>query len=550
MKNKIYFLFILLFALNIGCNDNFLDRVPYNGLSSSMIFDSDKNAVMAINGVYTTLAKNSFDSNFFMFISTLGPEGVSVGRTNVGMSWAQGIGTTREASVTSVYKNMYRAIMYANEVILGLDGNTKVTESLRTRLIGEAKFLRGLCYFYLYNLYGGVVIIDKPILTNEEYKERNTRDEVVNLVIADFTDAVSKLPETYSAAELGRATKGAAIAMLGKTYLYEKKWTEAAGQFEKLLVAPYKYELVANYGDNFYWKTQNNKESVFEIQYEMLDGYGSSFDNYYGNRSMNNAGQDYCETSQRVFRVFTNNNGSSFDFSTIPQQTNYTTEKAYGVDLIKWYQNTFANADKRLLQSSILPGSTFFAKGDMYYQVYWPYTSYVGATPPPLKTTFTTEAVIPIRKFLTLGGENSVARTTCPTNFPVIRFADVLLMYAEAKNEISGPVTEVYSAINKIKTRAGIVTATQSLTKDQMRREIWLERFKEFMFEDILFFDVRRWNVAHTNDPVFGLNNDEWDFRLQKKWYTKVFNDTRDYLWPIPGGEIDINNKMMQNPGW
>jgi hypothetical protein len=70
------------------------------------------------------------------------------------------------------------------------------------------------------------------------------------------------------------------------------------------------------------------------------------------------------------------------------------------------------------------------------------------------------------------------------------------------------------------------------------------------MFEDILFFDVRRWNMAHTNDPVFGLNTDEWDSRLQKKWYSKVFNETRDYLWSIPGGEIDINNKMTQNPGW
>src|SRR5690606_11834274 len=114
------------------------------------------------------------------------------------------------------YENFYRTIIYANDIIVGLDGNENVTETLREQYIGEAKFLRGLCYFYLWNFYGGVVILDKPIPVEESLLPRNSAEEVLNLVISDFSDAITKLPESNE----GRATRGAAIAMLGKTYLY------------------------------------------------------------------------------------------------------------------------------------------------------------------------------------------------------------------------------------------------------------------------------------------------------------------------------------------
>jgi hypothetical protein len=124
-------------------------------------------------------------------------------------------------------------------------------------------------------------------------------------------------------------------------------------------------------------------------------------------------------------------------------------------------------------------------------------------------------------------------------------------MYAEAKNELSGPGSEVSTAVNRVRSRAGVVNLQTNLTKDEMRREIWLERFRELMFEGHLYFDVKRWRTAHTTDPIFGLNHDIMDYRFQVVLYKKVFREDRDYLWPIPGAEMDVNPKLMvQNPNW
>jgi hypothetical protein len=121
-------------------------------------------------------------------------------------------------------------------------------------------------------------------------------------------------------------------------------------------------------------------------------------------------------------------------------------------------------------------------------------------------------------------------------------------MYAEAKNETDGPTTDVYNAVKQIRGRAGLVDLTAGLSKEDMRRNIWLERFREFPGEGMLYFDVRRWGTATSNDPVFGLNHDVLDFKGDRL-FTKAFAE-RDYLWPIPAQEIEINTILTQNPGW
>lgn len=549
MKKKINVLYVLIIILIISCNDNFLDTSPYNGIASATIFENDENATMAMNGVYNAMAQSAFKDPFLIF-TNLGPDAFSWGRTPWGYALVTGAATSRDAPIVNNYRNIHKPIVYANDVIAGLDGNENVSEELRERLIGEARFVRGLCYFYLYNIWGDVVLIDKPTPVAETYLPRNPVEDVRQLVISDFKDAINRLPVSYAATELGRVTKGAAIAMLGKVYLYNEQWSEAAEQFKKLLTTPYTYDLVDNFGDNFHWVTQNNKESIFEIQYAMETGLGSTFDQRYGNRAGGKQGEDYCEASVTALSVFTNSDGTPIDLTTIPQEKNYATEKAYGLDLIAWYQTTLADADTRLHQSVIMPGSTFNGKGGVDYQVYWPYAPYINATPPALRTTWTTVALIPIRKFITIGDENILNTTNCPTNFPLIRFADVLLMYAEAENEVNGATSAVYDAINKVRDRAGVTDFPVGLSKDQMRREIWLERYRELMFETHLYFDVKRWKVAHTNDPIFGLNRVELDFRLEPL-FTRIFNENKDYLLPIPGAEIDLNPLLEpQNPGW
>src|SRR5690606_28429169 len=127
--------------------------------------------------------------------------------------------------------------------------------------------------------------------------------------------------------------------------------------------------------------------------------------------------------------------------------------------------------------------------------------------------------------------------------------ADVLLMYAEAVNEDRGPSQEVYNAVNRVRSRAKVANFPTGLGKEQMRRKIRLERDRELMFETHLFFDVKRWKLAHTADPIFGLNNNVVDFRFVTL-YKRAFRADRDYLFPIPGGQIDLNPLLTQNPTW
>jgi hypothetical protein len=550
MKKIFLFLIIASLLVNIGCDSSFLDTKPYHGLASGNIFSNNEYALKALNGAYNSLAQVSFGPYFYVMMSTLGPEGYGRVRGDWGITQAQGLADSRNGQYLNLYRNFYRTIIYANDIISGLEGNENVAADSREIWIAEAKFLRGLCYFYLWNLYGGVVILDKPTAVEDSQLPRNSAEEVVELIISDFTDAIAALPMSND----GRATKGAAVAMLGKTYLYNNRWADAANQFEILLKPPYEYDLVDNFGDNFNFKTQNNIESVFEIQYTMAPGAGSEFNNWYGSRVVGlGPGQDYCEMSQRAFEVYTYADGSSIDLTTIPRISDYPDKVVYGEALISWYETVLEGVDKRLHQSAILPGAYYHGYTGDIYKLYYPISAHRTDNPPALWHTFGDDAIIPIRKYVTEGQDNNFSRTDCPTNYPLIRFADILLMYAEANNELGGPNASVYEAIDKIRLRADLqplAVLKAGMSKDEMREEIKKERFKEFMFEGILYFDSKRWRVAHTNDPVFGLNYTEVDFRMETEWYKKVFRENRDYLWPIPGSEIDINPLMTQNTGW
>lgn len=529
-----------------GCKKEFLDREPYDALSNTVIWNSEKTATLGINGIYQTFAQDSWYT-IYWYATCLAPEGFTIVRSDFGLAHATGTTTPLSQRILTVYSDFYKTIKYANEAIFNLTDNPNLSKEAADRLIGEAKFNRALSYFYLWQLFGGVVILDKPVPAEETFLERSSADEVKQFILADFTDAVAKLPVTHPGTSLGRATKGAAIAMLGKTLLYDKQWEKAAEQFALLMTAPYSYKLTEEYSNSFFWQTESNSETVYDLQYISELGYGSDIDTRYGFRNHPRIGQDYASATNIGVEIFTNKDGTSIDRSTIPLPSNFGNEKLYGEALMAWYQTTYANADPRLQKSIVLPGSNFVGALNVPHKLYWP--TGAGTNPPSIRTTFPNDALLPIRKFLS-PGEDAPIRRNSPVNWPLIRYADVLLMYAEAKNEAAGPTAEVFDAVNKIKTRAGIAGLPASLSQDEMRQNIRLERLREFLFEAQSYFDVRRWKTAHTNDPIFGLNQDIYDFRYSTKFYKKVFNEGRDYLWPIPAVEIDLNPKMTQNPGW
>lgn len=543
MKNiKLILLFALIFS--VGCEKDFLDTKPYDTISSANAWTSDENATMAVNGIYNAINQEYTLHGFPYHFSNFGPDGFNWFRDE---EIQRGIATSSHHQFERTYTAFYRVINYANDAIANLADNPNVNADLAERLTGEAKYMRGVSYFYLLELYGGVVILDKPVPSSETYLPRSSAEEVRQLVINDFTSAIELLPVSYDDSEFGRATKGAAIAMLGKTYLYNEQWSQATEQFERIMGNEFDYGLVEDYAGLFDQYEENNQEIVFSVQEIMQIGLGSRYDNWIGARIFNN-GQSRSQPSYNLVSSYTHEDGTPIDMSLMPERDNFQDEYEYGLELIDWYQNTFADADERVHATVILPGFTAIGSNGVEYMVKWPYADHVNDPIPALRYTFNTTALYHWRKHIHEGSENPLGRNHGPNDVPIIRFADVLLMYAEATNEENGPTAEVYDAVNKIRLRVGLPELA-GLSQEEMRRAIREERLKELGGEGHLFFDVRRWRLAHTNDPLFGLNHELLDYRGMQLGYERVFTE-KDYLWPIPQLELDLNPNLEQNPGW
>lgn len=538
-------IFFIALTVGISCDSDFLDRQPFDTISSANAWTSNENATMAVNGIYNAINQEATLKGFAYRFTNHGPAGFNWFRDE---AIQRGIANSTHSQFLMTYTGFYRVINYANDAIANLPGNPNVDADLAERLTGEAKFMRGLSYLYLLQVYGGVVILDRPVLPSETYLPRNTPEEVRQLVINDFSDAIEALPVTYDNSEFGRATKGAAIAMLGKTYLYNEQWAQAAEQFRRLLGAEFDYGLEADYAGLFDQYDENNPEIVFSIQAIMVLGLGQQYDDWYGGRVFNN-GQSRSQPSYNLVSSYTHQDGSPIDMSLMPERVNFQNEYDFGMELIQWYQDNFEDADKRVHANVILPGFTAVGSDDVTYIVHWPYDAHANDPIPALRYTFNADAMYHWRKLIHEGSQNPLGRAHGPADIPFIRFADVLLMYAEASNEGSGPTVEVYEAVNRVRLRAGIPALPEGLSQEGMRRAIREERLKELAGEGHLFFDVRRWRLAHTEDPLFGLNHEVLDFRGMPTGYIRKFVE-KDYLWPIPQQELDINTNLVQNPGW
>lgn len=544
---KILIIILSSFSLLLAtsCSD-FLDRDPSNSLPKDKVWKSDEYALNAINGIYNVANQEYVLEGYGFRFTSWGPDGFNYFFSS---AMETGIATPTEGFFLNFYTGWYNLIRVANEAIANLEGNEYITPELRERLIAEAKYFRGMGHFLLWHFFKDVVIRDKPLPPSETDLPKSPAKDVLAFCRQDFDAASKVLPIEYETNDWGRITRGAAITMLGKTYLYNEEWDLAATELKKLLSSPYSYDLHPQYAELFDWKTEKNEEVVQSLQFLNVADYGSGYDSWYGTRSNNSYGGAECVASYSAMSNYTYKDGSAINFSTRPKRSDYSDEENYGIDLMNWYKNLInnENLDKRLMANIIMPTALYQGKENAWFELCWPYSAYANRESEPyaLRLEFSNYALLPWRKLVSTGTENSKGS---PNDFPIIRFADVLLMFAEAENEAAGPNTEVYEAVNRVRNRAGLDNLPDNLNTTQMQRAIRLERLREFPGEGHLFLDVRRWKLAHTSDPVFGLNNDVLDFRGEKL-FTRSF-PTKYYEWPIPQADLDINKALEQNPLW
>ena len=488
---------------------------------------------------------------------------------------ARGTYTATTDQVTGKWKTLYEGIARANLVIQNI-GNVREDEmsnELKTQYIAEVKFMRALFYFQLLDFFGGVPLYDETVVVAESYNEmmkpRNSADEVRSFILSDLDAAIASLPEEgdWDSSDYGRATKGAAQALKGKVLLFNKQYSEAATMFEAVISGG-KYGLYSSYGDLFKPGGDASNEMIFAVQNigGVGQDYGMPTTFYMGTRSSYGSCWDNVTVATDFVDSYEYLDGKPFDWedwvpgfntSTAVQDETFRATLSSDKTTVAEYPDAkeqllemYDQRDPRMQQSLILPytqykGWVSNAKKDCEYVIATGVTESNGF----IRVNNSWEIYL-WRKFVAEydmdGAINNRADT--PINFPLIRYADVLLMLAECYNEMDNQ-DDAVELINEVRSRVGmpgINSGPAWLTadsKEEVFARIKHERAVELAAEGHRFGDLKRWGLLET------LNGKVEKSFTGKSYYTKVFSE-RDYLWPIPQTEIDLNSDLTQNPGW
>jgi len=488
---KIIITFLFSAGLLVSCTE--LEVTPTSFVTEDNYFITQDDAVASVTAVYASLSIDPGEQSLFgrnlYFLTDMGSDYAAAGVSATNPQVRAMSSLTHDATndrVQVAWRQIYNGINRAN---VSIDNIPKVAgnEVIKTRLINEAKFIRGLLYFQAVRLWGGVPIVlheAKSINLGDLKTNRATVEEVYTQIIQDLTDAEA-LPPTYTAADAGRATSGAAKAILAKVYLTRKDWTNAILKAREVINGGYGYALFEDFQDIFTKTKKNGKEHIFSVQFEP---------NQAGNGS---SGSTFQSTS---FTGFT------------------ATEPADIISDVALFYDIYAPGDKRRDVS--------YAK-----QLLNPTTGTLYTFPKPI-----------FKKYLDL--TNLATPGNVAINFPIIRYADILLSLAEAINEQSGPTAETYELINQVRRRAfgkPITTPDAAvdlagLNQTTFRAAIQEERKKEFVQEGQRWFDLVRWGTLVTE---------------VKKVTAKNSVSERNNLYPIPQSERNINpDGLPQNPGY
>lgn len=563
---------LVLMIGTAGCGDDFLNTSPYDSLGENQFWQNEEHAMAGVTGVYQNLRYDNVYGSFYgrdaMTPTVLGYDRFQ--------AFNMGIVSNRDGLFLNTWRELYRGIQRANDVLDRLPDIPDLSEEKRTRFTAETKFLRALHYFNLLDVFGGVPIYDEPVLVEDAERPRNSEEEVREFILSDLNEAIRDLPDVVPASEFGRATRGAAIALRGKVFLYNEQWAEAEADFREVMQMGL-YDLHSDYAELFTEANETSNEIIFSLQHIDEPGLGSNIQLALGSRSAEGSNWNNYVATNELVDSYENTDGSEFDWNeVVPGFDSMSREERAVVflrddltesereqylsspELEDLYieggneervKQAWENRDQRLNATVILPYTTFFGAQDIDYTLRWPYRREAGPEH-DLRTNWTGSAVYPWRKFV-FTGSDLVNRLHGPTDYPIIRYADVLLMFAEARNENTGLDQEVLNAINKVRARAGIAELQNSDaslptyvgTSDQMRERIRHERSVEFVLEGIYYSDIRRWNIG---DEV---NN--YDIRLfdGSHFRTRVWQPHYN-LWPIPPVEIEQNRDLTQNPGW
>ncbi|GAB3778527.1 RagB/SusD family nutrient uptake outer membrane protein [Spirosoma horti] len=511
MKSTYWTTGIVAMGLFFGCSTNSLDKVNPNQVITDNYYKTSDELLKGVNSVYAVWQSANLTGREWFFVQDLRSDDVASGGGQLEAPRSQIlIGTQNPTNPVafSVWNGLYRTIHRAN-VVIDNGPAVKDNPTLAKRVVAEAKFLRALAYFDLVTLWGAVPMYTDYVTEVNGTKAKSSVDEIYTMLTTDLLASQTDLPASFSGADLGRATKGAAQALLARVYMQKGDYASAKTQLQSIINSGL-YKLTDQYTDNFIEEAEFNSESIFEIGFSLIGGF-----NWDGDGNDNGANENMTRSQE---------------YSAIGWRNLIPSES-----LLAEYENTAkgdAKTDPRLKYNFYFIGDTYNNGLNtlMDSQVQGNTSVFNG-----------TAQKISWRKYTAMYKNNETFYTS-GINMRLIRYAEVLLMMAETENE-TGNSANAIALLNQIRARKSVAmpaypTAKYPVnSKDEVLRAVMHEKRVEQAGEQIRNRDILRWRAQNKfkTDPI------------------PYFMKGKQELLPIPQQELDNNSKLTQkdqNPGY
>lgn len=518
MKNIAFIKFILLIFL-VSCSEEFLDVQPKDRITEEAFYKTGDHALQAITAAYDPLKHPTlFSQNFHYMFSAWEDRGVHENRSFENFNI-----TANNENPFFTYTYLYKGVYRAN-VALQRIPPIEMDENLKTRLLAEARFLRALYNFYLTFVFYQPPLIEEPVDDINIKLSNSTREEFMSLIDEDLKFAIDNLPTSYGDSDVGRATKGAALTLLGKSYFYNQQWDPAKQYLQEVknladqgiygLMTPqgndsldYVYAYLCNFSEvdftspNGTYNSENNKESIFEVQFE-------------------EGGWEAWEGGWQADGSLLSTYWGPFEFKNLIPTAEFVDQ----FEEAPASHPAGLQYDPRRYATVYETGDTILMKDGK--EVKW---NWILHTNPAISEQYGW------KKYFYPAHQGPDGYKNDPNNIRLIRYADVLLMLAEADFHLNNETSTqlALDCINEVRNRTGLEPITEVT-----REAIIHERDVEFGFEFMRFFDLVRWSMLP--DPWVNPEELMPGFQIGKN----------EYL-PIPQSEIDLaDGNLEQNPGW
>lgn len=499
INKAVFSLIIITTVLATGCSKSFLNVPPQAQQPTEQFWQSQSDAAAAVNAIYANL--RTFNETAFpaIAVESMASDDATKGST---ASDATFMNNFDGFTITSAdeggqlgffWSGQYQEINLCNQVLDNVDTMSTVDASLKNRYLSEAKFVRAFSYFRLVRAFGDVPLrLHVPAGASEYNVPRSAKEDVYAAIEQDLTDAAAGLPSSYTGADVGRATKGAALALHAMVALYQQKWSDVVS-YTNSIIQSNQYSLFSDYEQLFRIPNENSSESVFEIQCA---------------ETPNNPDAETSQFSQVQMPRDVAWGGWGFN---IPTQ-----------DLV----NEFETGDARLNATVIFPGVPT-VEGDL-------------VPAPGTNPMYSYKPYVPSSYFST-----ALLNPGCQQNVRVIRYASVLLWNAEANNEL-GNTSAALASLEQVRSRARnfsiangapssvlppVTTTDQAALRTAIQHERRVELGMDF-FES-RYFDLVRWGLAANKLGALG------------------WKANKNEVWPVPQSEIDLSaGSLTQNQGY